>query len=500
MKICFACDLHLSNIEDTLQYDVFDFVLSDVQKERPDCIIYAGDVTCDGNIEVYKSFVSRASSLGMPFLFVPGNSDLRDARYRDEIKKLSSPILTVICGKKIFAVNDCEAIISDSDLEALESADKDSIVFMHHPIISLKDGSDGKFLAWRTSHPDTMLFYGHKHKPMREGRTVSLQALDPDKAIGSNPCLTYYDTDTDELTSSYYVSKVPADLHNRLGISCYKVREHIALATKNKLKSLELRPSCITMNESELDSLIKKWREAGGENLSIHIPDISYADGRAIPDENLGKYIELANKLGVNRFTQHVPKASVQLVRSDSSALSKMAECLASYFSALDHEVVIGIENMHMTKNDSLDGERRFGYTPEECIEFMEILSTKTSCKVGINFDIGHARNNHPFSWTNQISTWFAKLGKYIVGYHLHQVNGDPGKNIENHIAFDSIYGRLISLCSFFKCWETGRINKAPVVFEMRPAGAYEQTLALFNSYKLRNSLEDMRNENNENR
>lgn len=484
MKICFMCDLHLSDIKETLQYEVLDFALSDIQKECPNCIIYAGDVTCDGNIEVYKDFVSKASSLGIPFLFVPGNSDLRDARYRDEIKNISSPTLTVIDGKKIFAVNDCDGKISDSDLEAIKSADKDSIVFMHHPIISLNADSGGKMLAWRGTHPDAMLFYGHKHKPMRDGRTVALQTLDPDKSIDSAPCITYYDTETDELTPSYYSSEFPSDLHNRLGISCYKVREHIALATKNKLKSLELRPSCIDIEESELTSLINGWREAGGENLSIHLPDISYADGCAIPDENLGKYINLANMLGANRFTQHVPKVSVQVVKADSSALSKIAECLASYFGILDHDVVIGVENMHMTKKDDVNGERRFGYTPEECIEFMQILSSKTECKVGINFDIGHARNNPPFSQTNQISTWFAKLGKYIVGYHLHQVNGAPGEPMKNHLAFDSIYSRLISLCSFFKCWETGRINKAPVVLEMRPEDAYEKTLKLFNSYK----------------
>jgi hypothetical protein len=42
------------------------------------------------------------------------------------------------------------------------------------------------------------------------------------------------------------------------------------------------------------------------------------------------------------------------------------------------------------------------------------------------------------------------------------------------------IYGELISYASFFKYWSMGKINKAPVIFEMRPQGAYETTLKTF--------------------
>ena len=134
---------------------------------------------------------------------------------------------------------------------------------------------------------------------------------------------------------------------------------------------------------------------------------------------------------------------------------------------------------MHMTAKDTADGNRRFGYIPEECLQLMRLLGKRCRHQVGINFDIGHARNNAPYSKTYQIGTWFSMLGEHMVGYHMHQVTKGNG-TFENHMPITQLYGSLISLASFFKCWETGRIQKAPIVFEMRPKDAYETTLATF--------------------
>ena len=53
-------------------------------------------------------------------------------------------------------------------------------------------------------------------------------------------------------------------------------------------------------------------------------------------------------------------------------------------------------------------------------------------------------------------------IGKYAVGYHIHQVNYEDGI-FENHMPIKNIYGHLISFASFFKYWSSGRIKKAPV-------------------------------------
>lgn len=473
------CDLHLPFDKNALQYDVLEWAVCDIKKNKPVCVVYAGDVTCDGNLDVYNYFINKMRSIDIPFYYVPGNSDLRCADSRVEIRKNASQCKNSLNGILIFAVNDCDGTISDGQLSALEEAKDDSIVFMHHPIAALSEKSRENMLKWRESHKNTVLFYGHNHKSEINADSVSLQSMDPDKAIGENPCVTYYDTDTKELRKAYYFCPVPDDLNQHFGISCYRVAEDIELAVENNLKNIELRPNCLGIDKNMLSEYIEKWRRSGGENLSIHLPDIAYKNGEVIADAHLDEYIEMAKYLKADRFTQHVPVVSVRTVTEDKNALENICTYLAERINTIEHDIVIGVENMHMTSADTPDDNRRFGYIPEECVEFMELLGSKCRHKVGINFDIGHARNNMPYSQKYQISTWFSHLGKYIVGYHIHQVTLKDGV-FENHMPITEVCGHLISYCSFFRCWSEERINKAPVVFEMRPDGAYSTTLKTF--------------------
>lgn len=486
MKVCLMCDLHLPFDKNALQYDALEWAIADIKKKEPDCIIYAGDVTCDGDINRYKEFIEKMKETDIPFLYIPGNSDLRDERYADEISKMASKCKNSVADCTVYAVNDCDMTISDNQFEILEDADETSIVFMHHPVGSHKEGAKEKFNAWKEGHKDVTVIYGHKHLSYVDGNEISLQAMDPDKAIGENPCITYYDTNTKELRKAYFFSPVPRDLYEHFGISCMSEERDIEFAIRNKLKCLELRPNCLKMDKEHLCRLIEKWRGECGENLSIHLTDISYEDGKVIPGPQFDELIELAVMLKADRFVQHVPKVSVKVTREDENALESICAFLGEKLDLIEHNMVIGVENMHMTKNDTPDDNRRFGYIPEECLLFMNILSEKTKHKVGINFDIGHARNNSPFSQKYQIGTWLSMLGKHIVSYHMHQVTFED-RRFENHMPYTDIYGKLISLSSFFRYWAEDRINKAPVIFEMRPEGAYEITLNTFNEYKEKN-------------
>ena len=478
MKICFMCDLHLPVDEDALQYDVLQWAISDAAKKKPDCIAFAGDVTCDGNIHVYKKFIRKMQALSIPFVFVPGNSDLRCKTSCSEIKHICSACENSFGDVKIFAVNDCNGNVSDEELELIEKADKTDIVFMHHPISALAEASRKKMMDWSGKHRDTALFCGHAHENGIEENRIRLQAMDPDKAIGECPCITYYDTDTRVLRQSCYFSPVPHDLHDFFGVSCYNPMEHIRFCMEKGLKNLELRPNCIQSDPQTLAGCIEQWRRSGGENLCIHLPDVQYQDG-VVTAANMDRYMALADLLHADRLTQHVPCISVGTAAAEPLVLEKICDYLAEKYNSLDHQLVIGVENMHMTEKEIPDDTRRFGYIPEECIRFMKMLAGKCKHKVGINFDIGHARNNAPFSRKYPISTWLSQIGQYVVGYHIHQVTLTDGK-FNNHMPITDIYGKLISYASFFKYWSRGKINKAPIVFEMRPQGAYETTLHTF--------------------
>ncbi len=482
MKICFMCDLHLPFDKSALQYDVLEWAIADISRKKPDCIAFAGDVTCDGRLDVYKWFVEKMQGLEIPFLFIPGNSDIRCQANRSEIERICSECENEIGGIKIFVVNDCNAEVSEEQFSALENADDNCIVFMHHPIKALSEPYRKKMLDWKESHKSTFLFYGHLHETKVDENNISLQAMDPDKAIGECPCITYFDTKTKKLRQAYYFSPVPKDFYEHIGVSCYDTIKHIEFCIENELKNLELRPNCISCDQNELAKSIAEWRRCGGENLCIHLPDVSYKCGD-IKTNDIDLYIALANSLKIDRFTQHVPVVSVNTVKSDSFVLEHICDYLAEKFNSVEHKIVIGIENMHMTEKEKADDTRRFGYLPQECIAFMNTLQKKCKHKVGINFDIGHARNNIPYSQKYQISTWLSQIGKYAVGYHIHQVTHNGGV-FSNHMPITDIYGKLISLASFFKYWSKGIINKAPIIFEMRPQGAYDITLKTFNEQK----------------
>ena len=474
MKICFICDLHLPIFKGALQYGALDFAIQNIKVELPDIVVFAGDVTCDGDISVYLDFIEKMENIGIPFLYIPGNSDLRDERYAEKISGISSPLISKIGNTQVVMINDCHGKITDpSFVDGLPSG---ALIVMHHPPKSVGKEIFAKISAYLKDNPASRLFYAHVHMSFREGQYISLGALDPDKEIGECPCITYYDTETDETRQVYFDCPVPKDIYEYFGVSCYRPTD-IRFAIDEGLKYIELRPSIFGEDEGELVSLIGEWRLSGGVGLSIHLPDIGYLNGAPHPLGNYARCMYFAELLGADRFTQHVPKIPVNI--ATDKVLSEIADYLAEVINASGREYTVGVENMHMTANENSDDTRRYGYIPEECIRFADILRGRVNGRVGINFDIGHARNNAPFSQTYQISSWLLKVGLECVGYHIHQVSV-VGNSFVNHTAITEPYGRLISYASTFKMWSDGRLNKSPFIFEMDKDGDYKITLDMF--------------------
>lgn len=481
MKICFACDLHLPFDKNAMQYDVLEWALGVIKKTAPDCICFVGDATCDGDIDNYNLFIKKMQSLNIPFIYIPGNSDLRNPAFKEKIINLTSPVMSVIHDTVIIAINDSDRTVSDDTKLILNGINSNAVVFMHHPIVELQKNSRIKLLEWRKSHPDIPLFYGHLHKSQIDGNDYSLGALDPDKSIGETPCLTFFDANTKSIDKEYYPAPMPSDFLDFLGISVFRLKEDFEFAISNEIKHLEFRPSLIDFDQDELINLVEKWRASGGKNLSVHLPDIEFKNGQVIPNKHLDHILELSKAIKANRFTQHVPVVSVSTVKNSPSILDQISSFLSEKLKDFSHNTVLGVENMHMTDGEIPDETRRFGYTPEECLFFMNKLKKVCPFTVGINFDIGHARNNSPYSQKYQISTWLSQLGRYAVGYHIHQVTlTDQG--FSNHEPITEVYGHLISYASFFASWSKRQLAKAPLIMEMRPKNAYKTSLDAFNS------------------
>ena len=85
MRISFMCDLHLSFDSNALQYDVLEWAIADIKNNNVDCIAFVGDVTADGNETTYNRFIEKMKGIGIPFLYIPGNSDLRNKQSCERI-------------------------------------------------------------------------------------------------------------------------------------------------------------------------------------------------------------------------------------------------------------------------------------------------------------------------------------------------------------------------------------------------------------------------------
>ncbi len=478
MKICISADLHLPYIQNTAQYRAFEYMLSDAQKKGAELLVFAGDITADGDKSAAEYFFKKVKSVRIPFLVISGNSDLRSGN-----PKLirTSKCVNKYRKQKIYMLNDGSRELSDDEFAALDKAKQSDSVFMHHPPEALKEPCRTQFANWRKAHPDTTVFCAHLHKFEIKGNTVSLPALDPDKNIGESPCFVYYDTDTKQLEKAYYFCPMPVGFHKRTGISCYRPIEHLRFSAEHGMKSVELRPNSFSADRAELTEAVRQWRNAGGENLSIHFPDAVLTENGITGREKMLEFAAFARELKADRVTVHVPRMNSR--EADEKTLEAFAGLYGEVINALPENCAAGIENLHMKEADRLNGTRPFGCIPGDCTDFVERVRRLTDRKVGINFDLGHARNNAPYSQKYTLGAWYAEIGKYCVGYHIHQVTDREGI-FENHDAVTENYGRLISLASFYDGLYSGILNDAPFIFEIRVDGGAEKTTAFLEEQK----------------
>lgn len=460
MKICIISDLHLPYSKNSVQYKAFDKYLSDAVKNRVDMIICPGDFTANGNIEATKYFLAKINETGIPYAVTTGNSDLRSKETRDEILSLACPCLS----SKIITLNDYDRNISEAEFVALDRANNGALVTMHHPYTVLHSPSKEKFAVWRQKYPDTIVMNAHLHKYEIKGNNISLPCADPDKNIGDEPWVMIYDTENGSILKNHFECPMPDFFKDYIGISCYKPFEDIPYARLHNLKHIELRPSAVSEDRERIKSELELWRKECGEILSLHAPDIIPDENGIVNKDKWKDFTEFAHDVDAQRITLHVPKCSL---KNYPFFKPLMLEFLAQRFEELPDNCIIGIENMHMTAKDSPDETRRFGYTPDEVKDFMTAVKAITNKQVGINLDIGHARNNAPYSERFTLGAWYAEVGKLTVSYHIHQVTSENGV-FTNHAPLTSSYGKLISLASFYRGLSDGTLNIAPIIFEIR--------------------------------
>ncbi len=253
------------------------------------------------------------------------------------------------------------------------------------------------------------------------------------------------------------------DFFAHLGISgMYDTARYLAFAIEQNLPCFEIRNG----TEVPMD-LLEKWRNGGEEKvLSRHLPDLCGKDG-FLRTENVLAAIRNGLALGCNRMTIHVPGFAVK--RKDAVWEEMLSAAVLLTETAAAAGCRIGWENMHMTPGEMPDGERSYGYTIEECRNWILSLRKRVSRPelTGFHFDIGHAWNNAPYSETQTVSDWLRETGALVNGCHLHQISRNAdGTGYTNHTPLTGLDNGLVSLLPVLEYWDT--MTKPPLFLEIR--------------------------------
>ena len=493
--IAVIADTHLGERDDTAQDACLDWALDVLGPIGPDVVIVAGDVTAMGTPASAHRFREKMEQSGLPFFITPGNSDRRSGPAYPAVRSaLATPQTCQASDWAVLLADTSQGVIGPHERTRLEGLagqhrSRTAIVVTHWPPETLDAESSDWFADWVQRHSIRLIVAAHQHVDRRyeiagiEAHVI--RGLDPDKAIGGPPAITLFEDKGEEWhrrevrfpagTADDWPKSQRREFHSLLGFSCSNdPLDGLHLAAGHGVPCVELRANAADVDPNALTARLSAWRGAGGNYLSWHMPTIVWdADERRVANsEQVAASADCARRIGVQAMTVHVPRVPIGVMQPHGPAW----EALAAFTSALlapaaGDGVVIGIENMHMNPHERPDETRGFGYLPGECLAWIDELRGRLSGTVGMLLDVGHARNNAPYSSELPLGTWYATVGAHAVGYHLHQVRLIEGR-MRNHQPVEGLHGPLVSFSSFLWAWHTGQLRHAPIFLEVPdPAG-----------------------------
>ena len=482
MKCAILADLHLPDREDTFKEKLLDLTLASLRNEGVGLILGVGDMTGFGTIPAAERLARKLRNTGIDFLLTPGNAEYRSG---PETSARIAEILRTDLRKGRFVVLDSAlSKLSDEARETLRTLPEHAVLVTHVPPSRWPE-SDRALLAGAENRYD-LLIAGHVHYDSAEGKIRTVRGMDPDKAIGGPPAVVILEELPDgsfrfsELEIPDFeasdITRWPEPERkvflDHVGISgMTEPLETLDFAARERIRAVELRCSTLeAMPENELKNALARWRDCGGSILSLHLPDLGWKEGKPTGADAVSQFIRSAADLGCTRLTLHVPKMSVNDFSDRAVRETVLGHTVQRIAEANGLGMSVGIENMHMRKFEKPDGARRYGYTVEECRDWLALLRERLPKPemTGFHFDIGHARNNAPYSSMEPISTWLAGLGPEMNAMHLHQIEKAPEGGFSNHRPIRTLFGPMISLSSLFLAWKAGQMPHVPMFLEIR--------------------------------
>ena len=488
-RIAVFADLHFTVVSGRLKGEVLRWAAREAPRRGCEAIVCAGDMIGSGRKAEAEAVAAILAESAIPVSFTPGNAELRCP---DE----SAEALAILAGvpppEGVALVDSSRGwgngALGDRALPA------GTLVVTHVPPPC---GSHGVLAP-------PLAIAGHTHRDSEAPGLSIVRGLDPDKALGGPPAFAIYGRAADSswhreedvafpgVSPGEWDATFRCDFLDDLGLATMADPfGGLDFAIANGIRCLELRYRSWKPEDcGALRVKVSEWRSAGGRILSMHLSEPTFVPGapggRALPlaaqgVEGLCGDCRDAVTLGCDRVTLHVPKipaanydASIELMRV------AYAEALAPLAGT---GIAIGVENMHMTVADRADfPTRRFGYTPGECARQIELLREIPGLRVGFHLDIGHARNNEPFSTQFPIGAWYELLGAEVNGMHIHQVEQAPDGSFLNHRPLKGFFEPLIALSSLVMARQRGMLPRAPMFLEVRDGLGPDSWLALANA------------------
>lgn len=496
-KVALLCDLHLPLLENTAPYATLRWAVNQMIEQRANFCFTLGDITAHGSVSAAARFVREmealsASPVSPLWAAVAGNADLRDPSTLTELcnilasKEPKSAVIlkdsgwrAVLLDSSTYCLNTIQRQKLLQALAALQ-IDEKLLLLLHHAPKDL-DRESEDWLKNALNHLSSgrlLIAHGHQHRPGRgcwEGfPLLSLQALDPDKAIGTPPGFSVL-TLTPEGWGQEEILWPPdpdavKDMEEQMGISCFDVFGDLDYAIQKKIALVELRQSHLkNLPEELLLQKIAFWRGTVGRYLSLHMAEPGWASGVLTGLDSWMHSIYMANRLDADAVTLHTPNTALSNMEEGSPVWDQLLRLTVEGLEQLPRGCEIHIENMHMNPGDLDDGTRRFGCLPQEVSAWIDALQAEFSQPERLSFllDVGHARNNTPYSQVYTLSMWYAIMGGRTGGCHLHQVllteNG-----MKNHQAITDFYGPLINFTSFVWSWKEKMVRRCPLFLEVR--------------------------------
>ena len=349
-------DTHLPGIEGTAQYGSLEWAINDINIKKPDFAVVAGDITASGEIGAFEAFQKRVSTLEMPCYIVPGNADLRTPANADYAHKLRTGYTINTDLRNVVCLDTSAGTITSEDRDTLLKCGDKDIVIMHHSIEGLDEDS-GTFIKEWAEKRRGCIIHAHSHKNRNyfigETRVIGIRCLDPDKSIEKEPCLSYFTVNENGIEMTEVIFDFPCDnlkdFREKIGISCFDIYNDIDFAIENDVKNIEIRK--FDGSDEELEFLkhkVSEWRNAGGQIVSVHMPNLKW-NGKEMDGLDMwNKAIRIAHTLKAETVTIHPPRA-VRIGDMDEG--SPMWEYLVNYFydriSQLPETTNAGIENIH---------------------------------------------------------------------------------------------------------------------------------------------------------